>query len=202
LLAESDAIDAADANLLAILQRNVLRIDETVTSILELSRRHAAERTDIDLAHWLAGFADEYRSNHPAEAPRLHTDIQAAPLPLCVDTRHLGQILRNLCDNAFKHGARDGGLPVVRLRAAHVPNLGSVLLDVIDTGPGIPAGDRKQVFEPFFTTSPSGTGLGLYIAQELSEANGIRLEYIPPEPMEGRFRLTFGPTSVEPWGVA
>jgi two-component system, NtrC family, sensor histidine kinase PilS len=202
LLAESDAIDAADANLLAILQRNVLRIDETVTSILELSRRHAAERTDIDLAQWLAGFADEYRGNHPAEAPRLHTEIPTARLPLCVDTRHLGQILRNLCDNAFKHGARDGGTPVVLLRATYAPNRGSVLLEVIDTGPGIPDADRKQVFEPFFTTSPSGTGLGLYIAQELSEANGIRLEYIPPEPMEGRFRLTFGPTSVEPWGVA
>ncbi|MCG6940792.1 MAG: two-component sensor histidine kinase [Thiohalocapsa sp.] len=197
LLAESDTISEADANLLAILERNALRIDETVTSILELSRRHAAERTDINLATWLEGFADEYRDNHPDCADRLHVRTDVASLQLRIDTRHLGQILRNLCDNAFKHGAR-GGMPAQTvLRAGRDAQSGTTYLEVVDDGPGIPKENRRQVFEPFFTTSTSGTGLGLYIARELAEANGVRLEYIVQEPTEGRFRLTFGPVLMD-----
>jgi two-component system sensor histidine kinase PilS (NtrC family) len=51
-----------------------------------------------------------------------------------------------------------------------------VELHVIDDGEGITDTQREQVFEPFFTTHNRGTGLGLYIARELSEANGARLE--------------------------
>jgi two-component system sensor histidine kinase PilS (NtrC family) len=193
LLAESPDICEADANLLAILQRNALRIDETVTSILDLSRRHAAERTDIDLGQWLTGFAEEYRENHPDCAERLRVAKGATPIQARLDVRHLGQILRNLCDNAFKHGTRDGAPPQVVLGVGRDPQSAAAWLEVVDDGPGIPEENRRQVFEPFFTTSTSGTGLGLYIARELAEANGMRLEYIGRETTEGRFRLTFGP---------
>jgi two-component system sensor histidine kinase PilS (NtrC family) len=205
LLAESDAISEADANLLAILRRNALRIDETVTSILDLSRRHAAERTDIDLRDWLADFAVEYRENHPEYAAKLRVTGAGPPLPLRLDVRHLGQILRNLCDNAFKHGVRNGEPPKVLLRAGRDAHTDAVRLEVIDDGPGILEENRRQIFEPFFTTSTSGTGLGLYIARELAEANGVRLEYIPGEPTERHFRLTFGPPpepAAEPGGPA
>ncbi|MEW8436535.1 MAG: ATP-binding protein, partial [Candidatus Thiodiazotropha taylori] len=49
----------------------------------------------------------------------------------------------------------------------------------------------KQIFEPFFTTRNNGTGLGLYIAKELSETNRIRLEYIPGPTGGSCFRLHF-----------
>jgi two-component system sensor histidine kinase PilS (NtrC family) len=51
-------------------------------------------------------------------------------------------------------------------------------LDVIDDGEGVPAHLRHQLFEPFFTTYSSGTGLGLYIAREMCAANGAILEYV------------------------
>jgi two-component system sensor histidine kinase PilS (NtrC family) len=193
LLAESDAIDAADANLLDILQRNALRIEETVSSILDLSRRHAAECSDVDLAAWIEGFAEEYRNNYPAVSAQLKTQIQASPPALRLDARHLGQILRNLCDNAFRHGTRAGVPPEVTLRVMTIAGTHTAALEVIDTGPGIAEENRKQVFEPFFTTASGGTGLGLYIARELAQANGIGLEYIGPATSAGRFRLTFGP---------
>jgi two-component system sensor histidine kinase PilS (NtrC family) len=63
----------------------------------------------------------------------------------------------------------------VRIRAV-VAGGGRVALHVIDDGPGIEDAARVQVFEPFFTTHPKGTGLGLYIARELAEANGAALE--------------------------
>jgi two-component system sensor histidine kinase PilS (NtrC family) len=53
-----------------------------------------------------------------------------------------------------------------------------VELSVIDSGPGVPATEQAQLFEPFFTTDSKGTGLGLYIARELCAANRAALEYV------------------------
>jgi len=69
---------------------------------------------------------------------------------------------------------------------------GRVVLDVLDDGPGIPAEQQGKLFEPFFTTASDGTGLGLYIARELCEANGALLEYRAGERQTGAcFRITF-----------
>ena len=51
-------------------------------------------------------------------------------------------------------------------------------LHVIDDGDGVDEAHREQIFEPFFTTHSRGTGLGLYIARELCEANGAHLELV------------------------
>jgi two-component system sensor histidine kinase PilS (NtrC family) len=51
-------------------------------------------------------------------------------------------------------------------------------LDVVDDGPGVPPVLRSQLFEPFFTGATSGTGLGLYIAREVCEANDATLDYV------------------------
>ena len=59
-----------------------------------------------------------------------------------------------------------------------------------DDGPGVPLEHRAQIFEPFFTTRSGGTGLGLYIARELADANGCALELLPKSP-GAMFRLTF-----------
>ena len=56
-----------------------------------------------------------------------------------------------------------------------------MLLHVIDDGSGVSEDQREQIFEPFFTTHSRGTGLGLYIARELCEANGARLELVNSE---------------------
>jgi two-component system sensor histidine kinase PilS (NtrC family) len=70
---------------------------------------------------------------------------------------------------------------------------GRVMLDVQDDGPGISAEHQGKLFEPFFTTAPDGTGLGLYIAKELCEANGALLEYHAVDERAGAcFRITFG----------
>jgi two-component system sensor histidine kinase PilS (NtrC family) len=57
-----------------------------------------------------------------------------------------------------------------------------VFVDVLDDGPGIPPAVQAQLFEPFFTTASSGTGLGLYLARELADANGGTLEFAAGPP--------------------
>ena len=64
-------------------------------------------------------------------------------------------------------------------------------LDVIDYGVGIDSDTAKHIFEPFFSTSTQGSGLGLYISRELAECNQANLSYIPPSTGGSCFRLSF-----------
>ena len=66
------------------------------------------------------------------------------------------------------------------------------MLEILDDGPGLGAAVLPQLFEPFFTTEASGTGLGLYIARELCEANGAALEYARQAHGGACFRIIFG----------
>ena len=193
LLAESEHLADDDRHLLDILRRNALRIDETVTSVLELSRRQQAQPSAIDLRDWLTDFCNEYRDSNRLTATRLRLDLPATKADeiVRVDTRHLGQILRNLCDNGFKHGAAGHGQAHVSIALDRNPNSGECTVTVTDDGPGVAAEHHGAIFEPFFTTSSSGTGLGLYASSELAQANGMRLEYLDAPGAGGRFRLTF-----------
>ncbi len=69
------------------------------------------------------------------------------------------------------------------------------MLEVEDDGDGIAPEKVQQLFEPFFTSEAAGTGLGLYIARELCEANGALLEYIEQSQRGACFRITFGGVS-------
>ena len=92
------------------------------------------------------------------------------------DRGHLNQVMWNLCRNALRHCRCEDAS--IRIRVG-VERGGSIVkLDVVDDGPGVPAEWRGQLFEPFFTTAAGGTGLGLYIAREVCEANGAAIDYI------------------------
>jgi two-component system sensor histidine kinase PilS (NtrC family) len=82
----------------------------------------------------------------------------------------------NLARNALRHSRREHGS--IRIVVGVEARDAIVTLDVIDDGPGVPPLLRAQLFEPFFTTAAHGTGLGLYIAREVCEANGAKLDYI------------------------
>ena len=97
------------------------------------------------------------------------------------------QILWNLCRNALRHCQLQTGS--LRLVASPGEAESVIQLDVIDDGAGVSSAIQAQLFEPFFTTESTGTGLGLYIARQLAEANGATLEYIETV-AGGQFRLS------------
>jgi two-component system sensor histidine kinase PilS (NtrC family) len=102
------------------------------------------------------------------------------------DRQHLDQVLWNLARNAWRHSQKRPGSVRLLLGPATAP--GYLVLDVHDDGPGVSPGAQGHLFEPFFTTESQGTGLGLYIARELCEGNGARLEYVE-NPGGGQFRI-------------
>jgi two-component system sensor histidine kinase PilS (NtrC family) len=110
-----------------------------------------------------------------------------AGLSVMFDRGHLNQIVWNLLRNAWQHCQRKAGSIRITARAGYMGD--AVICELGDDGNGIPADLRGQVFEPFFTTRPGGTGLGLYIARELADANGGSLELLPKGP-GAQFRLT------------
>ena len=66
-----------------------------------------------------------------------------------------------------------------------------IVIRVKDNGPGIPSTIQQQIFEPFYTSQPGGTGLGLYISRELAERNGAALRYQPRAGGGSIFRIVF-----------
>ena len=108
-----------------------------------------------------------------------------------MDPDNLHQVLWNLCKNAKKYAVEQDNNNHIQLFAncEHLKTL--AYLDVIDNGPGISAEHQSQLFEPFFTTSDTGTGLGLYLSRELCKNNGGNLRYISPSEGGSCFRIDF-----------
>jgi two-component system sensor histidine kinase PilS (NtrC family) len=140
----------------------------------------------LRLGATLRQFVEQFCQTEKIPAKAVVLDV-AEEVTVRFDRYHLDQVLWNLCRNAWRHCRhRDGS---IRLRAAFASTGNVVQLDVADDGPGVAEALRTHLFEPFFTTDSTGTGLGLYIARELCEANGATLDYIEA-PQGGQFRIS------------
>lgn len=194
LLAEEESLSEDNRHLLEIIRRNCARIEETVQSVLQLSRRDQVKPAMFDLIDWLEVFVAEFREGHHLADSVVHIELgpeAASPMAVEVDPRHLHQILANLGDNALVHGRSEGRELEILARVGRAQAGGAACLEIIDNGPGIASDAADSIFTPFFTTSSKGTGLGLYSARELADANGIRLRFEPVEPHGCCFRLVF-----------
>jgi two-component system sensor histidine kinase PilS (NtrC family) len=107
------------------------------------------------------------------------------------DRGHFEQVLWNLCQNALRYCSKHTQSVQLLVRKSAE---GRIVLEITDDGPGVTPDDVQQLFEPFYTTATAGTGLGLYIARELSEANGAELEYVTHDQAGARFNIVFGET--------
>ncbi len=190
LLAESSEIRGENQRLLAMIQRHAGRIDRIVRDVLDLSRRDRGRQVMLDLRPWLLRTVALYHESHPHQPRPIDLLDSGPPLQVCFDPEHLQQILFNLWDNSFDHGARAGHTVTVRLHASGNPDGETVLLDISDNGPGIATALHERVFEPFFTTHTAGTGLGLFLCRELCEYNQAHLTHVPT-PHGATFRIRF-----------
>jgi two-component system sensor histidine kinase PilS (NtrC family) len=197
LLEESRNVDDADRRLLQIIHQQCLRTNGIVESVLGLARRERANPENLDLGAFVRRFVEDYRQTLSIETDSLEAIIPSQPVQAMVDPRHLQQILTALVHNALKYGRMMDEPSRVRLRVFQDGRNAAV--DVLDRGPGIPEGVVAQLFRPFFTTSEHGTGLGLYIARELSRANQAQLEYVPVPGGGACFRVVMtGPHNIMP----
>jgi two-component system sensor histidine kinase PilS (NtrC family) len=106
------------------------------------------------------------------------------PLHFQFDPDHLRQIMWNLLRNAWRYSRKQAGS--IRFGARKLDD--GTYLEIEDDGPGVSPEQQEKLFEPFFTTDAQGTGLGLFLARELAQANHAMLAYVPGAD-GARFRL-------------
>ncbi|MDR3221378.1 MAG: PAS domain-containing sensor histidine kinase [Candidatus Accumulibacter sp.] len=185
-LMREESTDPTSDRLLRIVLDNTQRVERIVSDVLELGRRDRAHREFIDLSQTLPLFIEEFAAREGLPGDVVQVEVSGRAVIL-FDRLHLHQILWNLVSNALRYSRRETGS--VRLRVLSHEHDPCIDIHVIDDGDGIDETHREQIFEPFFTTHSRGTGLGLYIARELCEANGARLELLD-NPAGANFCIT------------
>jgi two-component system sensor histidine kinase PilS (NtrC family) len=175
LLQEEPSISATTTRLLTIIHDNSRRLDRMVSDVLRLNRSDHVQRETFKAIDYIKTFIDQFCQIEKI-SPDLFEIVQTADPIVLFDRSHFNQVMWNLCRNALRHCRRDKASIRIVIGAEHGGSV--VKLDVIDDGTGVPVEARSQLFEPFVTTATGGTGLGLYLAREVCEANGATLEYV------------------------
>ena len=172
--------------LLGILKQDVARLDRLITDISNASRLDAELSRDapkaFDLGKLIKDIVDLYvAAARPTDPP---VSFQLPDKPLYVSGREgpLGQVLRNLIDNARSFTVQ-AGTPGATVRVALRASGGEVVATVDDDGPGIPDENLETIFERFYTSRPKATGgvfasnsgLGLSIARQITLAHNGRI---------------------------
>jgi two-component system sensor histidine kinase PilS (NtrC family) len=195
LLAESPELSGEDRRLTEIMQVNSNRVSTIIDNILQLSRREAPRPETLLLAAWTRRFRDEFSATLQLQGTGLIIDPAAEDIGVRIDGSQLHQIMWNLCQNSVSHALPDATDSSIELRYGRVAGFGRPYLQVADRGRGIDSADAERIFEPFFTKAKRGTGLGLFLARELAQANGATLLYEAREGGGSIFRIVFADPS-------
>ena len=165
--------EPAQERLFQIILDNTARMNNIVLDVLQLNRRDRAQREEFRLAEKMAIFIEGLINTEGVSQKIFLIDIAPA-CAIKFDRGHFNQVLWNLCRNALRYCQKQAGS--VQLRGWRSGG-GVTELEIANDGPPVDPAVVPQLFEPFFTTAAGGTGLGLYIARELCEANGATLDY-------------------------
>ncbi|HKU16766.1 MAG TPA: ATP-binding protein [Steroidobacteraceae bacterium] len=191
LLAEAPDFTPQEKRLTDIITSNGERVSTIINNVLQLSRRDTTRPERIELNAWLGEFLAEFHQTSEVDDRTIRLLDAFGDLDVRVDPSHLYQLLWNLCENALKYGRRDGSDAPVELRTGRIATSDRPFLEVLDRGPGIEEPDAERIFEPFFTGSKGGTGLGLFIARELAQCNRAALIFEPRSGGGSIFRVVF-----------
>jgi two-component system sensor histidine kinase PilS (NtrC family) len=157
---------------------------------MSMARRESSRPERVVLGAWVNGFREEFSATMQIAPERITVSSLLSDVEVQVDPSQLRQIVWNLCENAVKYGTTPGN-EVIELRIGRLASTARPFLEVADRGPGIPVQHRERIFEPFFTGSERGTGLGLFLSRELAQTNGATLLYEPRTSGGSLFRIVF-----------
>jgi len=197
--------EAAYREIIGSMLEEVDRLALLVDRLLTLSRADTGQaQLSIDIVD-IPGLAEEIAEQLGvlAEEKNQSIKVQSEVVPSWIGDRvMLRQALLNLVDNAIKYSPVGGSIEIL---VAQSPE--GTVIDVTDTGPGIPADLQSRVFDRFYRVDKArsrengGTGLGLAIAKLAVEVNGGRLSLEPTTDIGSRFRITLSQTAVDQQAV-
>jgi PAS domain S-box-containing protein len=190
---EAGEVTDEQRQFLGVVERNANRLLDLVGDLLFLAQIEAGKLSlEVGAVDLAAVAAESVETARPlAEEKSITLTLATSPLPLLAgDRARLAQLLDNLVSNAIKF-TPEGGRVDVRASAAR----GNAILEVRDTGMGIPADEQAHIFERFFRTSRAteqaiqGTGLGLAISKAIVHAHAGRITLASSEGEGATFRV-------------
>lgn len=191
LLTASQSLLKSEQRFNQIIENNCNRMNELIRNVLQLSRQEKSKLDIIDLTAFLVTFMRDY-------SKAKNIDIKFTPskanAEIVFDASQLAQLFVIIFDNAVMHGDDKEKKISVELEVISRPK-NRVILHIMDNGKGISTHQRNAIFEPFYTTSRQGVGLGLFLAKELCMANRADIILIDNRKTTGAcFELTFSST--------
>ncbi|HEX7448444.1 MAG TPA: ATP-binding protein [Pirellulales bacterium] len=171
--------------------RSVDRLNETVSQLLYFSRADGTAREPVDVNQLLTETLELFAAQAAAQRVTLLTRLASDLRVLEGSPAALRQVFVNLTTNALQAMPGGGELEVMTQRGSG----GGALIEFADTGPGIPSEIEPHLFEPFFTTRPEGTGLGLALCREIITQHDGTIECVELMKPGARFRIVLPATS-------
>jgi len=184
MLQKNGSANGETAEMLTLISEQIGRISRVTKDLTDFARVRPAARKPVnpndilDSALRLASFSAT------SEKIEIQKNYQPGLPSINADSDQLQQVFLNLFLNAFDAMA-DGGLLAITTKQAD----GFAVVEISDTGPGIPEADAKRIFDPFFTTKPTGkgTGLGLAVCYGVVTAHGGTIELSTTSPEGSTF---------------
>jgi len=186
-------LDSNQREVAAILRENGIKLQRMIENLLSFSAWQTSsvglETTEFRLRPLVKQVLENQQLTLLSQRVRL--DVRVDDVTLVADRGKIRLILENLVSNAVKYSPK-GGTIHLQARAAGA----QLVLDVADSGPGIPREDRQHVFEAFYTgraarsTPVKGTGIGLSVVLEFVAAHGGTVQIVDGEYPGAHFRIT------------
>jgi signal transduction histidine kinase len=178
-LRKSLPVSESEREDLTVIATEINRLERIVKDFLQFARPSEPEIVNAPAARILDEVRELLRAHLAKAAIELKLETKD-DVWLRADTQQIKQVLINLIQNAAESIGR-GGTITLRVVSDNAPLAGSsqpvAIVEVADTGKGIPPEVQKRLFDPFFTTKEGGTGLGLPIAARIVEKHGGDLRY-------------------------
>ncbi len=155
---------------LDLVDREIVAADRIITELTAMSRGKKPDKKTVPLGPIISAARSRVAGR---ESVAWHISCEPDPFVVHGDADQLQQVLRNLFSNAIRAMSAGGRITVEATRSDEYDQI-----LVCDDGPGIPAEQRDQVFEPLFTGRSNGTGLGLTICRQIIERHGGTIDLV------------------------
>jgi two-component system, NtrC family, sensor histidine kinase PilS len=190
LVRESNALESEDARLLGIVLDEVERLDDLVTTMLQVGRPRAPVRSDHDLRLTVDAVA-EMAQRGPAAAKEvsIRRDIPEQPVIASVDADQMRQVVWNLVKNALQASPQGASVRV----AARITPEGAARLEVSDEGEGLDRSQMDKVYNMFYSERTHGAGIGLALVRQIVDAHGGTIEILSERKRGATFIVTLPP---------
>lgn len=166
LISELPELGDEDRHLIGIVLKEVDRLNELVSTMLDLSRPSRPRPAEVDIATIAEELASVARADSTLGSVTIDVQRPSAPVPAEVDPNQFRQLLWNLLKNAIQ-ASPIGGVVTVEIR----PEGDHVSIVVRDQGAGIPASERERLFDMFYSKRDHGIGLGLALVKQIVDAH-------------------------------